>query len=68
MMGRIVVKPADLLEVGDVFSTDGYVVSAVVILPKTRRVFVQAALDGDVKTAARTWDQPLPVWVEGGAA
>ena len=58
----IEVIPASELKVGDVFSTDGYVVSTVVLLPKTQRVFVQAALDGHVKTAALAQDFPCPLW------
>ena len=56
--------PAPLLKAGDVFSTDGYTVTVVVLLPKTSRVFVQAERDGHLKTAAVPNEILLPIWSE----
>ena len=58
----IEIVPASQLKEGDVFSTDGYVVTTVVALPKTERVFVQTALDGHIKIVALEQDFPCPIW------
>jgi hypothetical protein len=60
----IEIVPARELQVGDVFSTDGFVVSTVVLLPKTSRVFVQARLDDAYKTEALAQDFECPLWRE----
>ena len=63
----IEIIPASDLQAGDVFSTDGYVVSTVVLLPQTSRVFVQTRSPhsmNDYKTEALPQDHPCPLWRE----
>jgi hypothetical protein len=60
----ITMTPATNVIAGDVLSTDGYVVSTVVLLPKSQRVFIQARLGDDIKTDTVPFDTLLPIYTK----
>lgn len=67
MTTSIELVPARDLRIGDVFSTDGYTVTAAVLLEgggAPAEVWVEARRDDDprAKTAYVPADQPLPLW------